>query len=138
MSNTTANEVIQSFESSFVDKKVLPESLEMEWLRKAIGRFSIELDPLNFDVELNEFDCRLDRYVIDTLEASLWVLLKSKSYKESIIGAINLGNDSDTIGALVGGLSGIYYNDINNKWLNDIKRKNYLLDLCNDFYNSLL
>lgn len=69
MSNTTANEVIQSFESSFVDKKVLPESLEMEWLRKAIGRFSIELDPLNFDVELNEFDCRLDRYVIDTLAA---------------------------------------------------------------------
>ena len=69
MSNTSANEIIQSFESSFVDKKVLPESLEMEWLRKAIGRFSIELDPLNFDTELNEFDCQLDRYVIDTLAA---------------------------------------------------------------------
>ena len=69
MSNTTANDVIQSFESSFVDKKVLPESLEMEWLRKAVGRFSIELDPLNFDTELNEFDCQLDRYVIDTLAA---------------------------------------------------------------------
>lgn len=67
MSNTAANEVIQSFESSFVDKKVLPESLEMEWLKKAIGRFSIELDPLNFDEELQEFDCKLDRYVIDTL-----------------------------------------------------------------------
>ena len=69
MSNTSANEIIQSFESSFVDKKVLPESLEMEWLKKAIGRFSIELDPLSFDVELNEFDCKLDRYVIDTLAA---------------------------------------------------------------------
>lgn len=69
MSNTTANEVIQSFESSFVDKKVLPESLEMEWLKKAVGRFSIELDPLNFDTELNKFDCQLDRYVIDTLAA---------------------------------------------------------------------
>ena len=69
MSNTTANDVIQSFESSFVDKKVLPETLEMEWLRKAVGRFSIELDPLNFDDEINEFDCKLDRYVIDTLAA---------------------------------------------------------------------
>ena len=69
MSNTSANEIIQSFESSFVDKKVLPESLEMEWLKKAVGRFSIELDPLNFDTELNEFDCQLDRYVIDTLAA---------------------------------------------------------------------
>ena len=61
MSNTTANDVIQSFESSFVDKKVLPESLEMEWLKKAIGRFSMEIDTLNFDEELNEFDCQLDR-----------------------------------------------------------------------------
>ena len=69
MSNTSANEIIQSFESSFVDKKVLPESLEMEWLKKAIGRFSIELDPLSFDVEVREFDCKLDRYVIDTLAA---------------------------------------------------------------------
>ena len=84
MSNTTANEVIQSFESSFVDKKVLPESLEMEWLRKAIGRFSIELDPLNFDVELNEFDCRLDRYVIDTLAEFMMQL-----YQERQVSLVN-------------------------------------------------
>ena len=69
MSNTTANDVIQSFESSFVDKKVLPASLELEWLKKAIGRYSIELDPINFDEEIQEFDCKLDRYVIDTLAA---------------------------------------------------------------------
>ena len=49
MGNTTANEVIQSFESSFVDKTVLPVSLEMEWLKKAIGRYSAELSDLNFD-----------------------------------------------------------------------------------------
>ena len=67
MNNTTADEVIQSFESSFVDKKVLPQSLEIEWLKKAAGRYSIELDPINFDEETYEFDCKLDRYVIDTL-----------------------------------------------------------------------
>ena len=69
MSNTTANDVIQSFESSFVDKKVLPASLELEWLKKAVGRYSIELDPINFDEEIQEFDCKLNRYVIDTLAA---------------------------------------------------------------------
>ena len=69
MNNTTANDVIQSFESSFVDKRVIPESLEMEWLHKAVGRYSMELDPLNFDDEIREFDCKLDRYVIDTLAA---------------------------------------------------------------------
>ena len=77
-------------------------------------------------------------FVVDTLEAVIWCFMNNNSYDKCVIEAINLGNDSDTIGALVGGLSGIYYNDINNKWLNDIKRKNYLLDLCNDFYNSLL
>lgn len=69
MSNTTANDVIQSFESSFVDKKVLPASLELEWLKKAVGRYSIELDQINFDEEIQEFDCKLGRYVIDTLAA---------------------------------------------------------------------
>lgn len=67
MGNTTANEVMQSFESSFVDKTVLPVSLEMEWLKKAIGRYSAELCDLNFDEELNRFDSELDRYTIDTL-----------------------------------------------------------------------
>lgn len=65
--NTTAQDVIDSFESSFADKQVLPESLEMIWLEKAIGRYSIELDPLNYDEELTQFDSKLDRYVIDTL-----------------------------------------------------------------------
>lgn len=67
MENTTASDVINFFESSFVDKHVIPESLEMVWLEKAIGRYSMELDPLNFDKELLEFDTALDSYVIDTL-----------------------------------------------------------------------
>ncbi len=65
--NTTAQDVIDSFESSFADKQVLPESLEMIWLEKAIGRYSVELDSLNYDEELMQFDSKLDRYVIDTL-----------------------------------------------------------------------
>ena len=84
MDNTTANDVIQSFESSFVDKKVLPISLEMEWLRKAIGRFSIELDEINFDEELNEFDCALDKYAIDTLAEFMM-----QSYQERQVSLAN-------------------------------------------------
>lgn len=84
MSNTTANDVIQSFESSFVDKRVLPVSLEIEWLKKAVGRYSIELDPLNFDEELLEFDIKLDRYVIDTLAAFMLQL-----YQERQVSLVN-------------------------------------------------
>lgn len=69
MMNTTAQEVFDSFESSFEDKVVLPEALELLWLKKAVARYSVELDTLNFDNEALEFDCKLDQYVIDTLAA---------------------------------------------------------------------
>lgn len=76
-------------------------------------------------------------YVLNTLEAVIWCFMNSNDYNESIIKAINLGDDVDTIGALVGGLSGSYYNKINNKWLKDIRRKDYLLDLCSGYYEVL-
>lgn len=67
MANTTANDVITSFESSFQDKKTFPEGLEEMWLKKANGRYSVELEPLNFDDDLQEYDCELSQYAIDTL-----------------------------------------------------------------------
>ena len=82
MGNTTANEVIQSFESSFADKTVLPLSLEMEWFKKA--RYSAELSDLHFDVELNQFDSELDRYVIDTLAEFM-----KQSYQERQYSKVN-------------------------------------------------
>lgn len=80
MATTNAQEIIDSFESSFADKQVLPESLEMVWLKKAIGRYSVELDPLNFDEELLEFDTKLDRYVIDTLAEFMKQLYMERQY----------------------------------------------------------
>ena len=80
MANTNAREIINSFESSFADRQVLTESLEMVWLKKAIGRYSVELDPLNFDEELLEFDTRLDRYVIDTLAEFMKQLYMERQY----------------------------------------------------------
>lgn len=80
MANTNAQEVIESFESSFADRCVLPESLEMIWLKKAIGRYSIELDKLNFDDELLQFDSKLDRYVIDTLASFMKQLYMERQY----------------------------------------------------------
>ena len=64
---STYEDVLNSFHSSFQDKVLIPESLEREWFLKAVGKYSYEIDPLNFDEELLEFDVRLDRYVIDTL-----------------------------------------------------------------------
>lgn len=67
MRNTTAQEVFDFFESSFKSKEEFPFELEMVWLKRAIGRYSTELDPLEFDERILEFNCKLDAYVIDTL-----------------------------------------------------------------------
>ena len=39
MANTEAKDVINSFESSFADKQVLPESLDIMWLKTITIRF---------------------------------------------------------------------------------------------------
>ena len=42
---------------------------------------------------------------MDSLEAVLWVILNTDSFNQAIIGAINLGNETDRIGACTGGLA---------------------------------
>ena len=84
MENTKASEVIDSFESSFSDKRVIPESLERVWLAKAIGRYSAELTPLAFDEVAQEFDSKLDRYVVDTLAEFM-----KEMYQERQLSLIN-------------------------------------------------
>ena len=80
MHKTKAFEIIESFESSFQDKCIIPFELEMIWLKKAIGRFSMELDQLVFDEEILEFDCKLDRYVIDTLASFMKQYYMERQY----------------------------------------------------------
>jgi len=84
MANTTAQDVFDSFESSFRDKQVISDDLEFVWLLKAIGRYSVELDELTFDESTLEFDRKLDRYVIDTLGAFM-----KQSYQEREVSRVN-------------------------------------------------
>jgi len=74
-------------------------------------------------------------YLVDTLEATLWVFMNTKTYNEAIIRAINLGEDTDTIGACTGGLAGIYYgiDNIKKEWKKNILKYDYIIDLCNKF-----
>ena len=96
---------------------------------------------LNDDLNnLNVDDIKSSGYVVDTLEASLWVLLKAKNYKESIIGSVNLGGDTDTIGAITGSMAGIIYGyeSFPKEWINDLARKDYIEELCTKFEELLL
>ena len=84
-------------------------------------------------------EIRSSGYVVDTLEATLWVLLNNSSYNDSIITAINLGHDTDTVGACTGGLAGLYYglNSIKESWKKDLARYDYIEELCENFNKVL-
>lgn len=95
---------------------------------------------LNNDIGLyNINEIRSDGYIVSTLEAVIWTLINSKSFNETIIKAINLGEDTDTVGACVGGLAGIYYGieNINQKWKDNILRYDYIINMCNEFEKVL-
>lgn len=54
-------------------------------------------------------DCPPSGYIVHTFRWVLHILLHSSSFEEVVQKAANLGGDSDTIGAISGGLAGIYY-----------------------------
>jgi ADP-ribosylglycohydrolase len=74
-------------------------------------------------------------YVLDSLEASLWCLLKNNNYKDTVLAAVNLGNDTDTIAAIAGGLAGILYGfeSIPSNWINDLQKKEEIMALADKF-----
>lgn len=54
------------------------------------------------------------------------------SQEEAALKAVNLGGDTDTIGAIACGLSGLYYgyNNIPADWISVIKKREWIEDLC--------
>ena len=79
-------------------------------------------------------------YVVDSLEAAMWSVLRSEDFRETIVKAINLGGDTDTIGAIAGSMAGIIYEYENmpEEWTNSIARKDYIVELCNKFEKAIV
>ncbi|MEI3508654.1 MAG: ADP-ribosylglycohydrolase family protein [Bacilli bacterium] len=78
-------------------------------------------------------------YVVDTLEAVIWCINNTDGYKQAVIGAINLGDDTDTVGALTGALAGIIYGygDIPKKWINKLQKSDYLKLIYTSFVKTM-
>jgi len=77
--------------------------------------------------------------VISTLEASMWCFLNTNSYKESVLKAVNLGNDTDTTAAVTGAISGTYYgfDSIPKEWIKKIAKSSDIENLAIRFEKSL-
>ena len=78
-------------------------------------------------------------YVVSTLEAALWCVLNTDNYRGCVLKAVNLGNDTDTVAAVAGGLAGCLYGmeGIPDGWLAGLRKAEDIEALCRAFVDSL-
>lgn len=99
--------------------------------REEVNKFHhILLNPVGlYDVvpleDMEEDELHSSGYVLSTLEASLWCVLKTDNYKDAVLTAVNLGSDTDTTAAVTGGLAGLLYgaDHIPAEWLEVLARR---------------
>lgn len=84
-------------------------------------------------IKLPGTEIKSSGYIVDTLEAAIWCFHNTNSYKECVLKAVNMGEDTDTVGAVTGGLAGLYYGyeNIPKEWLEKIPKKDWIIELAN-------
>ena len=114
-------------------------------VQSVISRSNLEIPDSEFHIYDRVWNCdklitatedeiKSSGYVVDTLEAAIWCFANTNNYKDCVLKAVNLGSDTDTVGAVSGGLAGLYYGigDIPEEWLNVIARKEWIEELVED------
>lgn len=80
-------------------------------------------------------EIRSGGYVIDTLEAAVWCLLRERDFSSTVLAAVNLGGDTDTTGCVAGGLAGCLYGRaaIPAEWVEALPQSKRLAELTESF-----
>lgn len=85
--------------------------------------------------KIPETEINSNGYVVSTLEAAVWCALNTDNYRDCVLKAVNLGNDTDTVAAVAGGLAGCLYGmeGIPKDWYEGLIRKEMIEELCSNF-----
>ncbi|HEV2129372.1 MAG TPA: ADP-ribosylglycohydrolase family protein [Thermomicrobiales bacterium] len=77
-------------------------------------------------------DVRSGGFVLETLGAAFWALARSDSAEEAIVTAVNMGDDTDTTGAVTGALVGAHYgvDALPDRWLVVLEPREELIVLA--------
>jgi ADP-ribosyl-[dinitrogen reductase] hydrolase len=73
---------------------------------------------------------------VDTLEAALWCLERAGNFEGAVVEAVNLGGDTDTIGAVAGQLAGAIFgaSAIPSRWLATLASQARLAELARQLH----
>jgi ADP-ribosyl-[dinitrogen reductase] hydrolase len=112
-------------------QKVIPDYLT----KLAINSTEVALFDRLFKTDIFELsveNINSSGYVLHTLEASIWCLLTTNNYKDAVLKAVNLGEDTDTTAAVTGGLAGLLYgiDNIPTNWLKQIAKYDEIENLA--------
>ncbi len=101
-------------------------------------KYYLRLFDERFDL-LPRNEIKSSGYVVDTLEAAVWCLLTTENYRDCILKAVNLGLDTDSVGAVAGSLAGLLYGfeGIPEDWRNSLLKKEYFEELGKEFCDTL-
>ena len=77
---------------------------------KDVAKAYLWNDAYDYDaLTANDYVPSTTGYVVDTFATALHCLYTTDSFEDALIKAVNLGGDTDTIGAVTGGLAGALY-----------------------------
>ncbi|MGD9022675.1 MAG: ADP-ribosylglycohydrolase family protein [Deltaproteobacteria bacterium] len=118
-------EVDQRFAEYIADIKTIPKGSPIGTIRAISGRYGLTLK------------------AIESVPAALAAFLLTDCFRDAVVLAVNLGGDTDTIGAMAGAVAGAYYGyeQIPESWLasleNGAKGREYVTGCVKDIVSSL-
>lgn len=87
-------------------------------------------------ISKDDDDIRGSGYCVQSLEAALWCFWNTESFEEAVLRAVNLGEDADTTGAIVGQIAGAYYGveAIPSKWIEQLAMRDDIEAMASRLY----
>lgn len=82
-----------------------------------------------------DVDIKSSGWVIDTLESAMWAFFKFETWADGALAVVNLGEDSDSAGAVYGALAGIFYGveAIPQRWVDAMQNADLIREIAEKF-----
>jgi ADP-ribosyl-[dinitrogen reductase] hydrolase len=83
-------------------------------------------------------EIKSDGYAPHTLKAAIWAVATTDNFRDALLAAVNLGEDSDTTGAVAGQLAGAIYgvSEIPTEWL--VQDWQRILKIADQLYDKFV
>lgn len=122
-----------STEACSIYVKIIRRCLQGEQLADVVHSLELE-EPFTRIATIDslpEEEINSGGYVVSSLEAAIWCVLTTNSFKDCLLKAVNLGSDTDTTACIAGGLAGACcyeFEDIPSEWIDAIPKKEIIED----------